>query len=245
MARFVDEVMNRELLHLSPEEPARHALDELLQVGVTSAPVLDGDGRPIGVASLRDLVKAPEGATVGERMTSPPTVLAPRQSIEEAARQLVEAALHHAPVVDGDGRAVGFLSAMDALAALVGLPARHPPTFPHWDASLGLTWSDDQPLDGEHAAAAPSAAGVLALAQGGAGVVERMLWVEATDDLRRRLDEILASGAREAPQLAWLLEQGRLRFRFAEVADRAERERAAARVAERIRDQQRRDRNGI
>ncbi len=245
MARTVAEVMNRELFHVAADETARRALDELLVLGISSAPVLDGTMRPVGVVSVRDLVKAPPHATVRMRMTPRPTVVGPHDTVEEAARRLVEGGLHHAPVVDAEGRAVGFLSVLDALAALIGMPARHPPMFPHYDAEVGVTWSDDQPLDRAHASAAPSGAGVIALVHGGAGLPERVVWAGACDDLRRFVDELVASGAASLGELQWLFEHGRLRFRWAAVADPADRERAAARAVERMRDDERRARLGI
>ncbi len=81
MARFVDEIMNRELFSLGPNDPAARALEHLLSLGITSAPVLDRQRRPIGVASLRDLIPARAGATVHDRLTAPPIALGPRDSI--------------------------------------------------------------------------------------------------------------------------------------------------------------------
>ena len=56
-----------------------------------------------------------------------PFVLGPRDSIEEAARALVEREVHHAPVVDSAGRTVGFISVIDLLRALLGLNIRASP----------------------------------------------------------------------------------------------------------------------
>jgi CBS domain-containing protein len=245
MAQIVDEVMNRELFFLAPGEPARRALDHLLALGLTSAPVLDEDRRPIGVASLRDLARAAEDDVVRDRMSAPPIVVGPRDTVDEASRLLVRGDLHHAPVVDADGRAVGFVSLLDLARALLGLPVRHPDVFPRWDAALGVSWSDDRTLDGARAASVPPLGGLLALGHGGAGHPETTVTIEACDDLRARAAELVATRLAELPSLAWLLEGGRLRFRYAVVADAFARREAARRAVERIHDDERRARLGI
>ncbi len=231
MAKTVEEVMNRELFGVAPTERADRAQAGILALGIDGAPVLDGDRRPLGVVTLRDLVDAPRDALAAQRMSAPAVTVAASAPIADAAQRLAERGLHGAPVVDGDGRAVGFVATVDLLRALLGLPAAHPAVFPHLDAANGVTWSDDAVLDLAHVEAAPSAPGVLVLVHGGAGVVEQALWAEATHNLRTRVIDLLSGGAQEAPQIAHWLERGHLRFRCAEVRDDARRCAVASRVA--------------
>ena len=50
-------------------------------------------------------------------------------TLEEGARKLVDSGMHHLVVVDGDGVAVGMVSAVDFVRAFVGQPTAHPVAF--------------------------------------------------------------------------------------------------------------------
>lgn len=232
MALWVSEVMNREVFSLRPNEPCRHAFDYLVELGISGAPVVD-ESRPIGFASLRDLARAGEHERVCDRMTVPPIVIRDTSSIAQAMRQMVDADLHHAPVVGPGGEAVGFLSLLDLARATLGVPARHPATFPHYDAAVGVTWSDDAPLALEHADLAPATAGLLAIVHGGIGRPEQVVWAEAADHLQRRICE-LAAGGGVPPGLDGARERRELRFRCAEVVDPEARGRALAATRARV-----------
>jgi CBS domain-containing protein len=224
MARFVGEIVNHELFALTPDVRAEDALEAIVRFGITAVPVLDDDRRPIGVTSLRDLVR-------GERRISTPVVSVPLSaSVEEAARALAESGRHHLVVVDGDGRAVGILSSVDLLRAILGLPPHHPSTFPHYDVELGVSWTDVTPFDLEHVGSAPAGAGVLVLSSGGARRTECDLWAEAARSLHARLVEMLELPQSDAPALARILERRDLRFRCAVIPDAAERGDVAGRL---------------
>jgi CBS domain-containing protein len=117
MARIVREIMNPEVFTLRPEVRAEDALEVILELGITAVPVLDDERRPIGVTSLRDLVRGGSDP----RISTPASTLSADTSIEEAARAMVASGYHHLVVIDNDGRAVGIVSSLDLLRALVGL----------------------------------------------------------------------------------------------------------------------------
>src|SRR5688572_24857544 len=211
MAVTVGEIMNRELYSTQAQEPAANVLQDLMGLGVGGCPVVDDDNRPIGVVSIRDLFGA-QDACVGDKMTSPPLVLNHGASIREAARLMAEAEVHRIVVVDG-GRAVGIVSALDVIRGLLGMPSRHPGTFPHYDVETGLVWTDDHPLDPEHVEAAPDGPGLLLLISGGAGKPETVIWGEAADNVRDRLLDHLSASARDRAEI---------RFRAAQSPDREE-----------------------
>ncbi len=230
MARFVDEIMNRELFSLHPEETVRDALAYLLALGVSGCPVVDDEGLPVGMIALRDVMDVPDAELVGARMTSPAATVRARSAVEEAARIVGETGYHRLVAVDDDGRARGIVSSVDLVRALAGMPASHPPAFPHYDAETGLTWTDDTPLDLDRVEVAADGPGVIALVHGGAGVVERVVWAEAVRDMRHRLIDILSAPSSQSPALQRWLSRGSLRFRAAAQPDRAQRERVAARL---------------
>jgi CBS domain-containing protein len=229
MAATVADVMNPELFSLRASDSAESALAGILALGITAAPVLDPDGRPLGVVSLRDLVGGRrEGSIAGARMTSPAAVVRARATIAEAAQLVGTTGYRHLVVVNEDGRAVGMVSAVDLIRGLVGLPATHPAAFPHFDAATGVSWTDDAVLDADAIEWIPGGPGLVALIHDAPGEPRRVVWVEAAANVSTRLAEMLAA-PQEDPELAlWLRRREALRFRVALVGDPERRERLAA-----------------
>lgn len=228
MALTVSEIMNREVFSVRPQESANETRAAILALGITGVPVVDDEGRPLGLVSLRDLVGEKPGTTAGERMTRPAATVPADVRLGEAARRLARTRYHRLIVVDASGQVVGMLSAVDIIRGLMGLPAPHPASFPHLDRETGLSWTDDLPLDLDEIHAAPDGPGLLALLHGGAGVADRVLWAESAESVRHRLKEMLTT---DQPGLlgAWL-EHGGLRFRAASAPDAAERSDALAAI---------------
>ncbi len=86
MSATVKEVMNPELFSVRPTSTVEEALNGILGLGITGAPVVDDQGKPIGVVSLRDLVGKTEGKTVAERMSSPAVVTRTAALIADASQ---------------------------------------------------------------------------------------------------------------------------------------------------------------
>jgi CBS domain-containing protein len=226
MSRSVAEIMNRELLAVVAETPLQAVRELLRTFAIGAVPVLDDSRRPLGMVT--SMVALEAGGTAGDRMTRPAACVEGSTEIEDAARQLAVANAHHLVVVDSAGTAVGIVSAVDLLRAMLGVPAHHPAAFPHWDAASQWSWTDEWPLDQEHASQAPDVAGALVLARGLAGEVDAVVWVEECADVRERVVALTAPGSSEEPALARLLEGHSLRFRAAAVRDEANRERIAS-----------------
>jgi CBS domain-containing protein len=231
MARTVREIMNPEVFGVRPEEEPDPTLEALLAFGITAAPVLDEERRPLGVISLRDLLPKSERSL---RMTSPAETVLETASIPDAGRALAAANVHHLVVVDAFGRTVGMVSALDVVRGLLGAPTPHPMTFPHLDQELGVSWTDDRELVRERVVFAPNAPGVLVLREGGAGITDSTVWAESCENLRARLDELLEVPQTETPLLSRILQRQGLRFRVALIAERAARERVVAALEQRI-----------
>jgi CBS domain-containing protein len=228
MATIVGEMMNRELFSLKPDDDSQSAIDDLLALGVSAAPVLDQEKRPVGVASLRDLLACKLPGLVGERMTRPALGVLASASLEQAGRLAVEKGVHHLVVLDAEGHAVGFISGLDLLRGLLGLPAAHPPTFPHFDERSGMVFTDDVPLELDRMPLAPDGPGIFCLVEGGRERREVLAWAEASNNVRARLYDLLSREQTEDPRLLQLLRNlPRIRFRAASVPDSAERARLA------------------
>lgn len=232
MALNVDEIMNRELFSVRPEESAGDALGYLAALRITGAPVLDEEGRPLGVLSLSDLLGRRDNITVGELMSKPVISIAAKSTIDEAGRLIGETGVHRLVAVNEDGAAVGMVSSIDIIRGLLGMPATHPETFPHYDADTDLVWTDDTPLELERVEAAPDGPGVFAILRGGPGRRESLVWAEGVRDVRARLVELLTAGAR-GPLGALIGEHG-LRFRAARCYGPVGQERVLSILAEQV-----------
>ena len=219
MAKRVEEIMNPELFTLRPDELVDAALGYILALGISGAPVCNPRGAALGVVSFRDLAQS-RGATVGEVMSTPAVSVPIGTPIADAARLLAERGFHRLVVVDDKGQTAGVVSVLDVMRALIGLPAKHPDAFPHYDNLTGLTWSDDTLLDLDHVDRAPNGPGLLMLRVGGLRVAETTVWIEACNNVRTRLRELL-SVPQENRRLVSLIAHYHqdLRFRSAAAPD--------------------------
>ncbi|HVH43631.1 MAG TPA: CBS domain-containing protein [Labilithrix sp.] len=126
MSKTVADIMNPKLLYIRDGDRVALARKHILDFGITAVPVLDETHRPVGVVSLRDLAR--DNGDTFEPSGKVETVSA-TATIEEGARKLGESNHHHLVVVDEKGVAVGMVSSLDFVRALVGLPPRHPEQF--------------------------------------------------------------------------------------------------------------------
>jgi CBS domain-containing protein len=235
MPRTVQDIMNRELLAIRPDLSVREARELLRSFQVGAAPVLDEARRPVGVVSIRDLFDGDGlGETAQERMSRPALCVTISATVEQAARQLASTDMHHLVVVDGTGAAVGMLSTLDALRALLDLPARHPKTFPHWDPDTCVSWTDDAPLDTESSRHVFEGAGVLMLRAGRLGERDAVIWVESSGNLRERVRRLSFRLEVEEPALKRALSIPGIRFRAAAVSDEAKRSEIVLLLRQRI-----------
>ena len=84
---------------------------------VYTLPVLDGSRHVVGVVSLRELLRAAGGTTVGDIM-QPAQVVTAYKDAEAAARVCTSMRLLAVPVVDKEARLVGMLTIDDAVKIL-------------------------------------------------------------------------------------------------------------------------------
>jgi CBS-domain-containing membrane protein len=135
MGATVRQYMNPHIVYLQEGERAEIALQPILDFGLTTVPVLDEDHRPLGVVSLRNLVDPHKRE---QRITELVVAIGVNDSIANAALRLANANLHHLVVLDDTGRAVGILSSVDIVRALVGLPAKHPAAIDAFDREAAV-----------------------------------------------------------------------------------------------------------
>ena len=111
----------------------------LLDGGYSGAPVIDEEGKPVGIVSKTDLLR--HGVTSKDRvkdiMTPMSFTLDENHSISKASALMAYEGVHRLPVVDAAGKVVGLLSSLDILHWLAcktgnSVPAPRSRRNRHW-----------------------------------------------------------------------------------------------------------------
>ena len=140
-----NDLMSRNVVMLPKEMSLRVAAHLLAQNQISGAPVVDLEGRCIGVVSATDFMKRAEKGDdaakfestgdchcawqmldvedlpldqVGGHMTRDPVTVTPQTSIVTLARLMLDAHIHRVVVTDADRRPIGIVSSTDLLAAI-------------------------------------------------------------------------------------------------------------------------------
>ncbi|MBP2586149.1 CBS domain-containing protein [Streptomyces sp. PvR006] len=137
--RRIDQLMTREVVGVRGDTPFKDIARTLSQHRVTAVPVVDGDGRVLGVVSEGDLLRktADQAATPGglaavpdletwervkaegtraeELMSAPAVCARPEWTVAEAARLMEVQKIKRLVVVDGDDHLLGIVSRRDLL----------------------------------------------------------------------------------------------------------------------------------
>lgn len=115
---IVEHLMSTDLVTIAPGAAAADAASRMLETGVNSLLVVDGDGRLTGLITATDFVSLvrqndPEDETPVEAfMTTDVVTVSPDDAVEELAAP-TDRGHTHLPVVDADGELVGMVSATD------------------------------------------------------------------------------------------------------------------------------------
>jgi CBS domain-containing protein len=123
VARIAD-VMNLRLVAVRPEETVQVAIARMLEAGVGSVAVCDGN-RLVGMFTERDVLHlagrdggALQDVRVADVMTRTLVTAAPDDDVMAAARLMGERGIRHLPVVQGDN-VLGMIGIRDVLRVLV------------------------------------------------------------------------------------------------------------------------------
>jgi CBS domain-containing protein len=140
----VSDLMSDNVLMLPAEMSLQGAARLLSRANVSGAPVVDADGRCIGVLSALDFLHVAEKGEmvhahhghdmcrpweivdaetfaddcIRSHMTADPVFVSPAMRIGELAQRMLDAHIHRAIVVDRNQKPVGIVSTTDILAAV-------------------------------------------------------------------------------------------------------------------------------
>jgi len=123
---IVADYMATDLVTLTAEMEINKAMTELLDKRVSGAPVVDDQGRVVGMLSKKDCLRAAFsasyhrewGGTVAEYMTKDVQTLHPDATLLQAVETFLAGPYRRFPVLR-DGQLVGQISRADVLQALV------------------------------------------------------------------------------------------------------------------------------
>jgi CBS domain-containing membrane protein len=132
-------VMHTQPYRVTAQQPVRDLLALFLDKGISAAPVVDEQGRPIGFVSKTDVIRQLHRSNPGERretdtqvqpwwdaerlsqltvsaiMTPTVYTLTPETTVADATAVMAFEGMHHVPVVEASGTLVGMVSALDIL----------------------------------------------------------------------------------------------------------------------------------
>ncbi len=135
---FISDRMCRELITAGPDLTIGEARALMTEKGIRHLPVVDGDGKLLGIVSDRDLRDAMpstllkkadyeqtlariSGHPISEIMTGNPQTIYPYYTIQDCLLIIQKKKVGALPVVDDNGRLQGILSTRDLLKAFVNV----------------------------------------------------------------------------------------------------------------------------
>jgi len=138
----VSTAMVTQYASLTPQAHVDEAVQTLLRTSRSEFPVVDGDGKPVGLLGRGDIIRALKelgpDARVADVMTSPVPTLGHRRCLDEAFRILQEKSAPAIAVVDGAGRLVGLVTP-ETVGEMLMLHEAMPKgvSFGPWSRSVG------------------------------------------------------------------------------------------------------------
>jgi CBS domain-containing protein len=126
----VNELMTESVVTAEPHQSIEHVRSMLERNKISAVPVVDSDGKPVGIVSQTDLVHdLKPGAPVSTIMTEKVYTVPQYDNVNIAARVMRNHKIHRV-VVTHEQKVVGMLSAFDLLKLVEGhrFVAKNAPT---------------------------------------------------------------------------------------------------------------------
>ncbi|MDP4978594.1 MAG: CBS domain-containing protein [Desulfobacterales bacterium] len=135
---FVSRSMTQKVITTGPEADVFDAYEKMSQNRIRHLPVIDADGRLIGIVTDRDIrsalpysmIKDPirtaeakkvKNLKVMDIMTADPKTIGPHHTIQDALVLIQDLRVGALPVVDKEGKLKGILSVRDLLRAFINV----------------------------------------------------------------------------------------------------------------------------
>jgi CBS domain-containing protein len=140
----VKDLMTTDVLTVRPSTQLKEAAALLAEHRISGLPVVDDQGRVLGVLSEGDILYKETGAkdkpglidrllsvppigldlklaakTVGEAMSAPALTIGPRRPVTEAASVMIDEGVNRLPVIDDEERLIGIITRADLVRAFV------------------------------------------------------------------------------------------------------------------------------
>lgn len=116
----VNDIMIADVMTTTPHQTVEHVRGVLARHKVSSMPVVNPDGEPIGIITTTDLAKShADGTPIGRIMPRKVYSVPGYADVSEAARLMRKHHIHHL-VVTHERKVVGILSSFDLLQLLEG-----------------------------------------------------------------------------------------------------------------------------
>lgn len=119
----ISQIMTAHVICVRPDLPVSELGVVFLETGISGAPVVDEEGKAIGMVSKTDLVRlawdpeAPQGepVRVADIMMPLALCLPAQESVAKAAALMAFEGVHRVPVLGASGQVVGIVSSLDVL----------------------------------------------------------------------------------------------------------------------------------
>ena len=119
----IEEVMSKNVHVLTPEKSMWHAKELMRLKKVSGIPIVNSEGRLVGIVSIEDIILALEGNYINEpiekHMTRNVVCLKPSDNLKKAVECFERYGYGRFPVTDEKGRVVGIVAKEDVLKGLL------------------------------------------------------------------------------------------------------------------------------
>ncbi|MCE4614616.1 MAG: CBS domain-containing protein [Desulfurococcales archaeon] len=115
----VKDVMLKNPVTVREDETVFDAVKKMAELNIGAIPVVNKEGRVVGIFSERDLLKRvvvrelSYETKIKEVMTKDPVTVSPEASVEEAKEVMAKIKARHLPVIDENSQLVGVVSLSD------------------------------------------------------------------------------------------------------------------------------------
>ncbi len=118
----VSEFMTKDVVYVKPDRTVAQVKEILRLKRISGVPVVDDEGKVVGIISIEDIIKCLENGTLNEHvekhMTQNVICLDENSTLQDVIKQFERYRYGRFPVVDNNNRLVGIVTKNDILAAV-------------------------------------------------------------------------------------------------------------------------------